>query len=103
MVLGIYLFRCCTFIDQIDDAHVRNARVRLKADFAGAAIGVAYLNVVGLNLWTELAQTVLVELREGEATVTGKAATADALGQEDIRGTQLGQGNHVLVHTHQAR
>ena len=54
-------------------------------------------------MWAELAQSVFVHLREGETAVTGKAATAHALRQKDVRGAELGQGNHILVNPHLTR
>ena len=71
-----------------------------KADLAGAAIGVAHLNVVGLYLRAKLTESVLVQLREGEATIASEATTANALGQEDIVRTEFGKRYHILVDAH---
>ena len=51
----LLLLGCCTLIDQIDNAHVRNARIRLQTYLAGTAVRIAHLNVVGLDLRAELA------------------------------------------------
>ena len=56
--------------------------------------------MVRLDLRTELAQTVLVEFREGETTVASEAAAADTLGQEDLRGAHLGEVDEIVGHTH---
>ena len=54
------LFGSCTLIHQIDNAHIRDTRIRFQTDFAGTTLGLAHLDLVGLNLWTELTETVLV-------------------------------------------
>lgn len=74
-----------------------------QANLAGTAIGVAYLDMVRFYLWTQLAKAVLVQLREGKATVTGKSATAHALWQEHIVRAHFGKGYHILIDTHQTR
>ena len=38
--------------------------------------------MVGLYLGTQLTQTIFVQFGEGKAAISGKAATADTLGQE---------------------
>ena len=94
------LFRCRTEVHQIDDAHVRDARIGFETDFTGTAVRVAHLNLVGLDLRTEFSESVLVELWEGEATIASESATAYALGQEHVGRTEFGQGNHILIYTH---
>ena len=79
MSLSTSAFRGGTLVDQIDDAHVGDAGIRFQANLAGAAVGVAHFDMVGLYLRTKLAQAVFVQLREGEATVAGKATTANSL------------------------
>ena len=95
------LFLCRrALVDEIDDAHVGDACVRLETDLAGAAVRVAHLDVVRLDLRTELAQSVFVELGEGETTVAGEATAAYALRQEDVRGAHLGEVDEIVGHTH---
>ena len=94
---------CRTLVYQIDDVHVRDARVGLKAYLTRPAVGIAHFDVVSLNLRAQLAQSVLVEFRECKATVAGEAATANALWQTDFGRTHLGKVDEVVGNTHQAR
>ena len=64
-----------TLINQIDDAHIRYARICLKTNLTGSTIGIAHLNMVSLNLRTELTKTILVEFGEGKAPIASKTAT----------------------------
>ena len=97
--LSAFLLRR-TLVDEIDDTHVRDACVRLEADLTGTAIGVAHLDMVGLDLWTEFAQTILIEFWEGESPVASEAAAAYALWQINLRGTHLGEINQIIGHAH---
>ena len=90
-LLLISLFRRCAFIDEIDDTHIRDTRIRFETNLTSSAVRIAHLDVVGLDLWTELSQTVLVQLGERKASVASKAATAHTLRQEDLRRTHLGE------------
>lgn len=44
-----------TLINEIDNTHIWYASIRLKTDFTSSTVRVAYLDVISLNLWTELA------------------------------------------------
>ena len=78
------LFGRRTLIDQIDNTHVWNTCVCLQANLAGTAVRIAHLDVVGLNLRTKFAQTVLVQFWERKASVTSKATAPYSFGQIDL-------------------
>ena len=71
--------RLRTRIHKIHYGPVRYARVGLKADLAGAAVGVADLDAGGFNLRAQLAKGIGVELRMSHALVAGKTAAAHSL------------------------
>lgn len=97
------LFRRRTLVDEIDDAHIGDAGVRLKTYLAGAAVAVAHLDFISLYLRTKLAQSVAIQLGEGEAPVASEAAAAYTLGQEDASGAHLGKVDEIVGHTHLPR
>ena len=97
------LFVRRTLIDQVDNAHVWNTCVCLQTNLAGTAVRVAHLNVIGLDLRTQLAKAIFIQLRERKASVASKATTAHALRQEDIRRTHLGEIDEIVCHTHLPR
>ena len=86
---SLFLFGCGTEIDKVDNAHIGDASVRLQSDFTSTTIGVAYFNMIGFDLWTELAQTILVEFWESKSPIASEATATHALRQEDIRRTQF--------------
>ena len=92
-----------TLIHQIDDAHIRYARICFKTNLAGSTIGIAHLYMVSLNLRTELTKTVFVQFREGETSVTSEAATTHTLRQEDVRRAFLGEVDEIVGHAHLSR
>ena len=82
------------------NVQIRDTCVGFQTDLTGTAVGVANLNMILLDLRTELAQAIAVQLWEGEATVTGEAAAAHTLWNQHIVRTEFGEGNHILIHTH---
>ena len=76
----MFLFTC--LIEQVEDRLEGDSAVAAQADLAGAGGGVAFGARGGLGavckgafyLGAEHSQTVSVQLREGEASVSGKAA-----------------------------
>ena len=87
-MLGCPLRLLCrrAFVDEVDNTHVGDARVRLETNLTGTTVAVAHLDMVRLNLRAELAQAVFVQLRECETTVASEAAAAYTLRQEYLRG-----------------
>ena len=75
-------------VDEVGDVEVWDAAVGFQADLAGAAVAVAYLDAVVLKLLAQFSQCPAVDLGVGPTSVTGKATTADALGQEDVVAAQ---------------
>ena len=73
-----------TLIHQIDDAHIRYARICFKTNLAGSAIGIAHLYMVSLNLRTELTKAILVELGEGKTSIASETTTPYLFGKKDI-------------------
>ena len=97
------LLSCRTLVDEIDDVHIRNTRIRLESDLAGSAVRIAHLDVVRLNLWTQFTQAVLVEFWECESSVASESAAAYALRQINVVRTHLGECNQIIGYTHLAR
>ena len=85
---------------QIDNAHIRDTCVRLQANLAGTAVRIAHLDVISLDLRTELAQAVLIELREGETAIASETTATHALGQEDVVRAEFGEVDEIIGHTH---
>lgn len=85
------LFGGSTFIYEIGNAHIRDAAVGLETYFARAAVGIAYLNLVIFYLAFQFPQSPLVGFGMCPTAVTGKAATAYALREEHIVGTESGE------------
>ena len=75
---------CCTLVDEVDDTHIRDARIRFETDFTGAAIGIAHLDMVDLNLRTEFAETIFIEFGEREPAVACESTTSDAFGEKYV-------------------
>ena len=68
----------------MDNVQIGDACIGLKTDLTGTAVGVADLNLMGFDLGLQLAQTIAVQLWEGETTVTGKAAAAHTLWNQHV-------------------
>ena len=77
--LGLSSDSLSATIHKIYDRAVRDAGIGLKADLAGAAVGVADLDAGGFNLRAQLAKGIGVELRMSHALVAGKTAAAHSL------------------------
>lgn len=95
-------FCCSDFVDEIDDALVGDAAVGLQPHLTGAAIAVAHLDAVLLELTAQLPEGPAVNLGVGPPTVAGKGAAAHALGQEDMVAAQACQPYHRLHQSHLA-
>ena len=84
------LFRSCTFINKIGYADIRYARVGGETDFAGPAVAVAHLDMVGLYLRSQFTQGIGIEFGMGETAVTSKTTATYLLGNKNLSGTKFG-------------
>ena len=96
------LFCGSTLVYEIGNAHIGDAAVGLEANFAGAAVGIAYLNLVFFYLALQFPQSPLVGFGMRPAAVSGKAATAHALGKEHVVGTESGELDEGIAEAHLA-
>ena len=92
----------CGFVDEVDDALVGDGAVGLEADFAGAAVAVAHLDAVVLELLAQFPTCPAINFGVGPSAVAGKAAAAHALGQEDMVAAQACELRHLVHKAHLA-
>ena len=69
------------FVDQIDDAHIGDAGVALKANLTCSAVGVTHFDMMLLYLRTKFAECIAVHLRIGESPVAREATATHPLWQ----------------------
>lgn len=72
------------FVYQISYADIWHAAVRRETDLAGTAVRITDMDACLFDLRSELAESILVQLRMSEATVTGEGAAAYSLRNEHL-------------------